>query len=198
MDAIVKVAGVLVDNLKIDEYHTIRENLGLTSGSHSIALHYHLMRDLYPQLWRAADRGLASTAGPLVQIVCDQVRTIGNYLDRWRLIHLGLPRNNLGGFGTGTRSLTGAPDAVSLVSRMRERGRELKSSGPSHQAIHATDWDADSLALAPIERLLLEAVARRTKQAIPDVQNRSGYFAQTSSFKAPEERIVDSESTVVR
>ena len=42
---------VIVDNLVTADYHEIRENLGLTSGSHSVGLHFHLFRDLYQQLW---------------------------------------------------------------------------------------------------------------------------------------------------
>ena len=43
----------IVDNLVTADNHEIRENLGLTSGSHSVGLHFHLFRDLYQQLWEA-------------------------------------------------------------------------------------------------------------------------------------------------
>ena len=40
----------MIDSLSTADYHKIRDNLGLTSGSHSVNLHYHLFRDLYGQL----------------------------------------------------------------------------------------------------------------------------------------------------
>lgn len=115
LDATVGVAEMLADSLHHDDYHRIRENLGLTSDSHSVGLHYHLMRDLYPALAAAARRG----PDPFVR---SRVRAIGRHIDRWRAAHLGLPRMNLGGARGGTRSLTGAPDALHTVQRMRERG----------------------------------------------------------------------------
>jgi hypothetical protein len=198
LDAVVRSAELLADNLYTWEYHEIRENLGMTSGSHSTGLHFHLMRDLYPQLRREVARleesdvddtdGDDGAAG-VAALVRGQAHTVGLHLDRWRLTHLNLPRNNLGGAGTDTRSLTGARDAVSLVGNMRDRAARREDDG----SFHATDWDTTALALAPIERRLLDHIARRTQARFPEVQHRSGYFAAKPTFQPPAERTVGNE-----
>jgi hypothetical protein len=60
----------MADNLVTSDYHQIRENLGLTSGSHSVSLHYHLFRDLYQQLWEALANHIV---GSQVQVTCSPV-----------------------------------------------------------------------------------------------------------------------------
>ena len=186
LDAVVRSAGLLAENLHTQEYHEIRENLGLTSGSHSTGLHFHLMRDLYPQLRREAGQ---LEDGPGQVAVAGLIRTIGLHLDRWRLAHLNLPRNNLGGAGTNTRSLTGSRDAVSLVGSMRDRALHQDDPGP----FRATDWQTSALAMAPVERRLLDRIAQRTQARFADVQDRSGYFAAKPTFQPPPERTVGTE-----
>ncbi|WP_433298209.1 hypothetical protein ACQPZQ_20435 [Pseudonocardia sp. CA-142604] len=194
LDAVVVAAGLLADNLRCSEYHEIRENLGLTSGSHSVGLHYHLMRDLYPQL-RETVAGMHDAHDPGTGLVRSQVRSIGLHLDRWRLAHLNLPRNNLGGAGTGTRSLTGARDALLVVGRMRDRQQDAATEGAAPIGFRATDWDTGALALGPLERRLLARVAERTQERFRDVQERRGYFAAGSAFQPPAERIVRPEGS---
>ena len=48
----------MVDNLSTSDYHEIRENLGLTSGSHSVCLRFHMFTHLYEQLWDELSRHL--------------------------------------------------------------------------------------------------------------------------------------------
>jgi hypothetical protein len=198
LEAMVLAVDLLAGHLGTDEYHAIRENLGLTSGSHSVALHYHLMRDLYPALRERADRLAATEPDPagtaaLAGIVRDQVHTLGIHLDRWRLAHLSLPRNNLGAADAGVRSLTGTRDALGLVSRMRERARPAADA--ARAGFRATDRADGELALAPVESLLLDDVAGRTRERFPDVQARSGYFAQAPAFEPPTERVSGPERT---
>jgi hypothetical protein len=191
LDAIVFLANILVDNLKTHEYHAIRENLGLTSGSHSVGIHFHLMRDLYPALKAAIDdtsTRRAGSADPLLAVVQHQVRSLGLHLDRWRLSHLNLPRTNLGGAGTGTRSLTGSTDALLTVAGMRDSAR-MRDLPDATGEFRATDWLTDSLALAGIERRLLGVIASQTQDRFPDVQERSGRFAAPSDFRPPSRRL---------
>lgn len=186
-DLLAESASILSENLTTSEYHAIRENLGLTSGSHSVALHYHLMRDLYPRL--ESDVRSVRWRGPaiLTDLLTTQTRSIGLHIDRWRLQHLKLPRNNLGGAGTGTRSLTGSKDAVTVVGRMRDRS--LGALGTTERQVRrATDWTGSDLALAAVESRLLELVSEGTKKRFTDVQERTGYFSSSVGFDPPEVR----------
>lgn len=191
LDAVVLVANILVENLQTPEYHEIREYLGLTSGSHSVGIHFHLMRDLYPALKVAVANATRKTgsADPLLNLTQLHVRSLGLHIDRWRLAHLNLPRTNLGGAGTGTRSLTGSADALLTVGRMRDsaRTRDLPHSA---RGFRATDWQHSALALADIEQRLLRLIANQTQARFPDVQQRSGTFAASSNFRPPPRRLV--------
>ena len=188
LDATVLSVDILADHLRTGEYHTIRENLGMTSGSHSTGIHYHLMRDLYPEL--VAAMGRIPTDRELAEAVQRSVRTIGRHLDRWRLAHLNLPRINLGGAGTATRSLAGSRDAVQTVSRLRETALHRdRQQEPPGDGFRATDWESGELALAAVEGELLRAIAERTKSRFTDVQQRTGYFAGVSEFQAPSRRV---------
>ena len=133
----------MADNLATSDYHQIRENLGLTSGSHSIGLRYHLFSDLYEQLWEALashatgkpvedcsdqvieeaihraerDRFHDSSAW-MVHLLADNCLKLRASILQWRDQHMHLPRNNLG--GEFTKSLTGSSDAVQAVKGMRD------------------------------------------------------------------------------
>jgi len=136
----------MTENLVTSDYHEIRENLGLTSGSHSVNLHYHLFKDLYQQLWesmadwimdgqphgehaetltatlrdasRNPDRGANTFLFNLLGDECLQLRA---FIRAWRDEHLQLPRNNLG--GNRTKSLTGSLDAIKAVKGMKDAAR---------------------------------------------------------------------------
>ena len=189
LDCAVRTLDLLVENLRQDEYHAIRAHLGLTSGSHSAGLSFHLMRDLYPALARR----LAGTRPPAMgeqewNLLRDSGRAIGLLLDRWRLAHLNLPRNSLGEAGTGTRSLVGSRDALQTVSKIREHSRRadpLINAGPDART---TDWRSGDFPLAGLERLILADTAEVTQGRFTDVQERRGRFGAAPSFQPPAHR----------
>lgn len=136
----------IVDNLATADYHQIRENLGLTSGSHSICLRYHLFSHLYEQLWDEVAAHLASWQKQqrseeaieaairqadrtrfedqhawMIHMLLDECARLQAFIFQWRDEHLHLPRNNLG--GDFTKSLTGSPDAVKATKHMRDAAR---------------------------------------------------------------------------
>ncbi|QUC59851.1 hypothetical protein IOD14_25570 [Streptomyces sp. A2-16] len=180
LDAVVRMTDLLVDQMTTEEYHGIRVALGLTSGSHSVGLHFELMRDLYPALARKSQDGSRE--------IQHLTRTIGLHIDRWRLGHINLPRTNLGGAETGTRSLTGSPDALQTVARMREAGRSRDPYAQTERPFRATDWTSEAPPLAEIERRLLGDVARHTQERFRDVQDRTGRYSGSPGFSAPPKR----------
>lgn len=149
---------VMVDSLALSDYHQIRENLGLTSGSHSLAFHHYLFKDLYKQMAQQVIETIseqidhthqASTIDQALQHLtarrfdslsnwalyhilteCLQLRT---NIDQWRNDHVQLPRNNLGGMAT--KSLTGSPDAVRAVKYMHHVARKHDPLQPLVEAI---------------------------------------------------------------
>ena len=132
----------MADNLATSDYHQIRENLGLTSGSHSVCLRFHMFTHLYEQLWEELSnlltKQLNGSADESVEeiirrIECDRHKNnqtwlahllisyclqLRTFIFEWREEHLHMPRNNLG--GESTKSLTGSPDAVKAVKNMRD------------------------------------------------------------------------------
>jgi hypothetical protein len=116
----------MVDSLATSDYHEIRENLGLTSGSHSVGLRYHMFSDLYEHLCDAIGgvpaRGEAGAAvDGFTGLIAAQLAAFRAFILEWRDEHMNLPRNNLG--GEATRSLTGSPDAGAVVRRMAAHAR---------------------------------------------------------------------------
>ncbi|WP_433041962.1 hypothetical protein [Dactylosporangium sp. CS-033363] len=188
LDVAAVLMNVLADELQTAEYHQIRENLGLTSGSHSVNLHFHLMRDLLPSLVAAvgaAPPGGSALETSVLATIRALTRAADRHVDRWRLVHLNLPRNNLGAGETGTRSLTGSPDALLAVTRMREAGLARTAHPPGETSFRATDSGRGVLALAELEQELLAAVAARTQDRFRDVQQRTGRFAAEPEFRPP-------------
>ena len=140
MDAMVMSVPPMADNLATSDYHAIRENLGLTSGSHSVCLHYHMFGDLYNQFAgevtalltgggngrdssvigeavAAADQNRAHDQNAwLTHQIVNEALKMQSSIFHWRNLHLHLPRNNLG--GDQTKSLTGSPEAISAVKKM--------------------------------------------------------------------------------
>ena len=110
----------MVDNLTTHDYHEIRENLGLTSGSHSIGIRHHMFTHLYEQLWDEVAL-VGDKRGPTWDLLVTQLLFFRSFIFQWRDEHLHLPRNNLG--GAATRSLTGSSDAVSVVEGMSDHAR---------------------------------------------------------------------------
>lgn len=218
LDVMVACVPPMADNLATADYHDIRENLGLTSGAHSAALRYHLFHDLYEQLCAALLAALGTSDGDLAQsvqrvaemggetrgesdrawlldLLLREALTLRRLIDRWRMLHMHLPRNNVGGFAT--KSLAGSRDAVEAVRQMRD---SAAGSDPlrSLRLPHADDSRAGKSALqaylqspASLDRQLLTATGRITQDRFPDVQRRTGIYAGDSPFVPPPERKVE-------
>ena len=143
LDCILAAMIPIVDNLSTYDYHQIRENLGLTSGSHSISLHYHLFNDLYTQLCEELTSHILCCSAikyeeiqleeamrqvklsrftdmqnGLLYLLFNECLKLRMFITQWRDLHLHLPRNELG--GEFTKSLTGSFDAVKKVKQMKD------------------------------------------------------------------------------
>ena len=202
----------MVDNLTTHDYHEIRENLGLTSGSHSVGLRFHMFTDLYEQLCDAvgaqlnggrgeqvADTGVVGNeeVSELAWLLIGQLMSFRSFIFQWRDEHLHLPRNNLG--GASTRSLTGSADAVQVVANMAEHAR---NHDPARRLFAGSSAEGDrprplvgSLTEAlrapgSIDDLLLTATGRITQSKFTHVQDRSGFFANKCPFTKPPRRVV--------
>jgi hypothetical protein len=143
----------MTDNLVTSDYHQIRENLGLTSGSHSINLHYHLFRDLYQQLSEAIQdyvqaeasnhRTGESGAGPedILEAMSRMTSLRLNDSEAFQIYLITNECLRLRAFinhwrdehlqlprnnlgGNRTKSLTGSADAIRAVRGMRDAARE--------------------------------------------------------------------------
>jgi tryptophan 2,3-dioxygenase len=156
----------IADTLATSDYHEIRENLGLTSGSHSVSLRYHLFTHLYEQLCeelachaagcQVKDRGeeVAEEAfrraererfhdhhAWMVHLLCDYCLKLRTFIAQWRDQHLHLPRNNLG--SQLTKSLTGSPDAIRAVKQMRDAAAASDPMQPLVRARELGDRRSD-------------------------------------------------------
>jgi hypothetical protein len=189
----------MADNLATSDYHEIRENLGLTSGSHSVCLRFHMFTDLYEQLALALDARASASNGTGTPWLLDRLQaealTFRSLIFQWRDAHLHMPRNNLG--GGATKSLTGSPDAVTAVRRMRQaardgdpmlplaRARGLRAPAPPKQPprLRAYLDSAHSL-----DTHVLLATGRVTQDRFVQVQERLGFFANKCPFSPPPPR----------
>lgn len=169
----------MTENLVTSDYHRIRENLGLTSGSHSVNLHYHLFRDLYQQLWeglanwamdgqphgdrdealqatiRAASRNPNRDANSFsFKLLANECLQLRAFIRAWRDEHLQLPRNNLG--GSRTKSLTGSLDAIKAVRGMRDAARVKDPMQPLATAYQLRN-ERDTTVPTPITEYLESA-----------------------------------------
>jgi tryptophan 2,3-dioxygenase len=209
----------MADNLCAADYHRIRENLGLTSGSHSANLHHHLFHDLYNALAEAALQHLAAAAGEedlegaarwaagrrhgsdkawlTYHLLC-QCLAVRGRIAYWRELHLNLPRTNLGGLAT--RSLIGSVDAVSAVRRMRESALQNDALAAVVRAYRLPDGlvrDYRTPAALYFEsgtswdEFLEQVVGDVTQGRFPQVQERVGVFAGRCPFTPPPPRTVD-------
>ncbi|MFI7208352.1 hypothetical protein [Micromonospora aurantiaca (nom. illeg.)] len=184
----------LVDNLSTRDYHQIRENLGLTSGSHSVSIRFELFTELYEQLIDAIRQyGDAGGADPLARRLHRNVRDLQVFIFSWRDMHLHLPRNNLGGMET--KSLTGARDAVGTVRKMRDNAAsndplarvDKRLPVPTSLAgplVEYLDGPESS------DGLLLSVTGKVTQANFRDVQERTNFFAQPCPFSRPQRRVV--------
>ncbi len=207
----------LTDNLTTSDYHKIRENLGLTSGSHSVNIHYHLFRDLYSQLWdelakyllegqeqlhsepdilkalRQVDlKRFEDHSAFLAHLLANELLKLRTFTYEWRNGHLHLPRNNVG--GSYTKSLTGSPDAVETVKKMRDIAL---TKDPMQPLVDARDLAGVSGNVtntpltfyfgtqASLDKEVLEKTGDITKERFKHVQERTGIFAKKSPFVPP-------------
>lgn len=211
---VVRCAETLSESLTFSQYHQIRENLGMTSGSHSATLHYALFYDLYHQLWdqvtsflrvgdtitedqirqidRARGDGPTEWLRSYLLSGCLEMRAI---LRQWRDTHLHLPRCNLG--GGGVRSLVGATDATATVRSLRDKATQsdplsdLARARGLLGAVHGLPvrpFDAIVKNSASLDSLVLEWIGALTKQRFSTVQERKEYFSQACPFHRPPPR----------
>jgi tryptophan 2,3-dioxygenase len=203
----------MADNLATSDYHEIRENLGLTSGSHSVCLRFHMFTHLYEDLSDELAK-LALRMFPGASDVEDALRragrTPGNFeewllfvigghclsfrasITEWRDEHVHMPRNNLG--GAATKSLTGSPDAVKAVKQMRDSATNRDQLTP---LLHARDLPSGA-AEGVLSRYfdsedsldfhLLTITGNVTQRRFVKVQERLGFFANRCPFSAPPRR----------
>jgi hypothetical protein len=182
----------MIDNLATSDYHEIRENLGLTSGSHSVGLRYHLFTDLYEQLCEAI--GAWGAPDEFGGLVASQVAAFRAFVFEWRDEHLHLPRNNLG--SDGTRSLTGSPDAVAVVRRMaahacaHDPAAAVLAGGAPVEADGRGPLRHYLASKESLDSLVLTATGRVTQSKFVEVQERLGFFANRCPFTKPPRRVV--------
>ncbi|WP_146523004.1 hypothetical protein [Stieleria varia] len=114
-------------------------------------------------------------------LVISQILRLHQLLHHWRSAHMHLPRNNLG--GGKTRSLIGASNAVSAVQRMREAAER---SDPAVAVVKARYVGSTEVPLPltqymhspqSLDSQVLASRGATTREAFPDVQQRTGEFA---------------------
>jgi tryptophan 2,3-dioxygenase len=210
----------MADNLATADYHQIRENLGLTSGSHSVCLRFHMFTDLYQQLWESVAHSIGvgfRDDGASIDVVSavehvdaaryddprswqhhqllDECLAFRAFILQWRELHLHMPRNNLG--GGDTKSLTGSPDAVLAVKKMRRAARVADPMLPLARARGlvpttagepigplASYFDSE----ASLDRRILLRTGQVTQRRFVAVQERLGFFANRCPFTPPPAR----------
>jgi hypothetical protein len=182
----------MVDNLATSDYHDIRENLGLTSGSHSVGIRYHLFTDLYEQVCEEVANCLDAAPTPARSLLIAQLAAFRGFVFGWREQHLHLARNNLG--GDSTRSLTGSPDAIAVVRGMAEHAR---AKDPARSLVAAPEAEPEAAELSAylreeesLDTLILTATGQVTQASFTDVQERLGFFAGKCPFTKPARRHV--------
>jgi tryptophan 2,3-dioxygenase len=220
MEGILASVPPMADSLATSDYHRIRENLGLTSGSHSVTLRYHMFTHLYEQLWkelaiflageqeshgleeealqaagRAERRRFEDPQAWFVHLLIDYCLQLRTMIFQWREQHLHMPRNNLG--GESTKSLTGSPDAIQAVKRMRNAAKAKDPMAPLARlrGLGAGRFVSPTQPLTKylesklsLDDLLLATTGMITQDRFKNVQERLGYFTQRSHFTAPPRR----------
>jgi len=183
----------LVENLTTADYHQIRENLGVTSGSHSVVMRYKLFQDLYTAAGAAAlENHYFESDVPESRLMAAEIFRLRAGIQLWRDLHIHLPRNHLGGSASlPTRSLIGSVNAVAAVEGMQ---REASNHDPLRET--AAVWQLEpperAGALAEhgesewsLDLFLRECTGRITQRRFPDVQQRSGYFTRRPTHIPP-------------
>lgn len=213
-DVIAAAVPPMADNLATSDYHVIRENLGLTSGSHSVCLRFHMFTHLYEdlcdELSQCALRLSPGTHEPveafrsiaqnteddwrawLVNLAGGYCLKFRAFISEWRDEHIHMPRNNLG--GELTKSLTGSPDAVRAVKSMRDAAQSRDPFSVLAQARNLTDHRVDRPLVQyfdskeSLDWQLLAITGKTTQQRFVQVQERLGFFANRCPFTPPPRR----------
>jgi hypothetical protein len=195
----------MVDCLVASDYHRIRKNLGLTSGSQSTALRKELFGENYSQLAREVRKlvfesgdgcypgvpGASETADAAwaTQALVDGLLRLRGQIERWRERHTLLPQHNLG--GGQTKSLIGSPDAVEAVAHMKSRADErdpaLDFLAERQQLLARNSGEFRAYLESPhsLNSQLMEATGRLTRKRFVDVQERRGFFMTECPFSMP-------------
>lgn len=216
LEGVVAALPPMADSLTASDYHDIRENLGLTSGSHSVCLRFDMFTDLYQQLAGALVHRLTGGEGTdeeiraevqridaarfddpeawLLHQVVNECLSLRTYIFNWRDQHVHMPRNNLG--GGSTKSLTGAPDALTAVRRMRDAAREKDPLRPVLRA-RGRGGELPPRELAAyfdgpesVDSRILVTTGEVTQRRFQEVQERLGFFSRRCPFSPPPRREV--------
>ena len=174
----------MVENLTTADYHTIRANLGLTSGSHSTVIRHKLFHEVYSTTAAAAvARGHFRSPDPASRLLASELLRARSSISLWRDLHVHLSRNNLGGSAPSpTRSLIGSVDALATVRQMQA---DAARRDPLHDAAAALRIEpqgspalaAYALSESSLDTCLRQCTARITQRRFPEVQERTGYFS---------------------
>jgi hypothetical protein len=215
MQVVVASVAPMADSLSTFDYHLIRENLGLTSGSHSVCLRFHMFTHLYEQLYEAFSecalkirpnqendsiksfRAIAEEKYDLPDLWL--LHSVGGFclkfraaISEWRDEHLNMPRNNLG--GTSTKSLTGSPDAVKAVKSMRDAADAKDPFNTLAQArsltVEPNTGELRQYFDSPdsLDSYILNVTGKITQARFVQVQDRLGFFATRCPFTPPPRR----------
>jgi tryptophan 2,3-dioxygenase len=187
----------IIENLSTKEYHDIRENLGMTSGSQSENIHFHLFRDLYTQFGKEAQSRLSSCEGGSnngsnqFYFRLESLR-FKNLIRKWRDLHLHLPINHVG--SNKTKSLIGANDAIDTVKNFRasaQRRDLLASLYPKNFSNNQLTMFENYLASEnSYYSFLASLTGEITQNRFSNVQNRKGRFSEKIQFIPPMKRKV--------
>ena len=194
----IDAAVLMVDNLPMADYHTVRDRLRQqSSGIHSVAIHYHLFGDLYEQLvaevcrLNETDENCPGNGQRNLMELTLQFRMS---IMRWRGIHFHWPRNHLGSMGT--RSLIGS-DAMAVTNRLRS-GLPLDADFARAAHRFGIAWPvnvggpiAARLAVPDsLDSRLLTLTGEIARNRYPEVQSRTGPYGRPDTFRPPARRVV--------
>lgn len=167
------------------DYYKIRENLGLTSGSHSETIHDNLLNRSFRSLSDAVAFATPKSSGRAY--VATKVRRLAHRLAHWRVQHLTFPRNLLG--GSGTRSLVGAYGLEAAESMLDTFVHSIEQSAAGRRGEPAlTHPTAKMLSdLRAFDSELLKLTSDVVQSRFQNVQNRTPPFDGRARRYRPEE-----------
>lgn len=193
----------IIDNLSHNDYHEIRENLGLTSGSHSTNIHFHLFRDLYGGItseymnsffFNKKNYKALIEKDYTLKLVEVEILNLRNLVNQWRNLHLHLPRINLG--ENKTKSLIGANEAVESVRKMQNAANSKDPLNPL-VIMYSRNYSNNNSSIVnyieankSFDKELGKTLGSITQKRFSNVQHREGFFAKQLKFKNPLKRKV--------